>query len=242
MNNTIDITEDFGTLYHPKSALVFYERNTLDKDVYVEHFDMDRNGTPINAHPLTEREAEALAKALTTEKQKQSAFLKPVGILPTTILHINPSRDKGAVLWYTKSQKRPLYFIDGLGIPSGTAYIPPMVWQADKNSLRVFALLNNRRPTEKTLLYYAPFFNIYEDGRVCMGSVSIDIKNSASVKEFTRAWEDYFFNSYFSHLMGENSPVEGNCVTLWKDLVTSDRTFPTALLKSSNKTLKNLLS
>lgn len=242
MNNVMDITQDFGTLYHPKSALVFYESKGLDKEVYVEHFDMDRNGTPINAHPLTEREAGALAKALLTEKQKQSAFLKPVGILPITILQINPSRDKGVVIWYTKSQKRPLYFIEGLGIPSGQGFVPAMVWQATKNSLRVFAVLSNRRPTEKTTLYYAPFFNIYEDGRVCMGSVSIDIKNSASVEEFTRAWEDYFFNSYFSHLMGENSPVKGNCVTLWKDLVTSDRTFPTALLKSSNKTLKNLLS
>jgi len=242
MNNVIDRTEGFGTLYHPKSALVFYESKGLDKEVYVEHFDMDRNGIPINAHPLTEREAGALAKALMTEKQKQSAFLKPVGILPTNILHINPSRDKGAVIWYTKSQKRPLYFIEGLGIPSGQGFVPPMLWQATKNSLRVFALLSNSRPTEKTSLYYAPFFNIYEDGRVCMGSVSIDIKNSASMEEFTRAWEDYFFNSYFSHLMGENSHVKGNCVSLWKDLVATGRTFPKEVLKSNTKTLKNLLS
>jgi len=242
MNNVMDLTQDFGTLYHPKSALVFYESKGLDKDMYVEHFDMDKNGTPINAHPLTEREAGMLAKALTTEKQKQSAFLKPVGILPTNILHINPSRDKGAVIWYTKSQKRPLYFIEGLGIPSGQGFVPPMVWQASKNSLRVFAVLSNSRPTVKTPLYYAPFFNIYEDGRVCMGSVSINIKNSASVEEFTWAWEDYFFNSYFSHLMGENSPVKGNCVSLWKDLIATGRPFPITVLKKNNKILKNLLS
>lgn len=242
MNNVTDITQDFGTLYHPKSALVFYESKGVENDVYVEHFDMDKNGTPINAHPLTEREAGVLAKALMTEKQKQSAFLKPVGILPTSILHINPSRDKGAVVWYTKAQKRPLYFIDSLGIPSGQAFVPPMVWQADKNSLRVFALLRGRRPTEKTPLCYAPFFNIYEDGRVCMGSVNISIKNSACVEEFIKAWEDYYFNSYFSHLMGENSPVKGNCVNLWKDLVLSGRTFPQEVLKGSTKTLKNLLS
>lgn len=242
MNNAIDITEDFGTLYHPKSALVFYESKGLDKEVYVEHFDIDINGKPINAHPLTEREAGALAKALTTEKQKQTAFLKSGGILPTNILHINPSRDKGAVIWYTKSQKRPLYFIEGLGIPSGQGFVPAMVWQATKNSLRVCALFGNSRPTEKTPLYYAPFFNIYEDGRVCMGSVSIDIKESACVEEFTKAWEDYFFNSYFSHLMGENSPVKGNCVSLWKDLVDTGRTFPKEVLKKNNKTIKNLLS
>ena len=51
-----DITKDFGTLYHPKSALVFYETKGSNTDVYVEHFDMDKNGNPINAHPLTVRE------------------------------------------------------------------------------------------------------------------------------------------------------------------------------------------
>jgi hypothetical protein len=116
MNNTIDITEDLRALYHPKSALVFYESRGMEKDVYVEHFDMDKNGTPINAHPLTEREAEALAKALVTEKQKETAFLKSVGILRTTILYINPSTNKSAVVWYTKAQKRTLYFVDGLEI------------------------------------------------------------------------------------------------------------------------------
>ena len=53
MKNTTDITENFGTLYFPKSALVFYETKGTNTDSYVEHFDMDRNGNPINAHPLT---------------------------------------------------------------------------------------------------------------------------------------------------------------------------------------------
>lgn len=96
MNNTNDITASFGTLYHPKSALVFYEAKGENTDVYVEHFDMDKNGSPINAHPLSEREANVLAKALQTEKDKDKAFLKPNGILQTNILHINPNTDKGA--------------------------------------------------------------------------------------------------------------------------------------------------
>lgn len=241
MNTTNDITASFGTLYHPKSALVFYQAKGTDNNVYVEHFDMDKNGSPINAHPLTEREANALAKSLQTEKNKEKAFLKPNGILPTNILHINPNTDKGAVLWYTKSQRRQLYFVKGLGVPSGMAYVPPMVWYANKNSLRVFALASDRRPTEKTPLYFAPFFNIYEDSRVCMGSVTINIKNSASVEEFTGAWEDYFFNSYFSHLLGNNSPITGNCVNLWKELIQTGKPFPKEVLKKKNKTLKNLL-
>jgi hypothetical protein len=66
-----DITQDFGTLYHPTTALVFYQNDERNKDTYVEYFDMDKNGNPINAHPLTEREAKELAKALTIKTQKE---------------------------------------------------------------------------------------------------------------------------------------------------------------------------
>ncbi len=239
MNIVNDITENFGTLYHPKSALVFYETIGTNTDVYVEQFDMDNNGTPINAHPLTVKEANVLAMALKTDEENSKAFLKPKGILPTNILHINPS-EKGTVLWYTKTQQRQIYFVDSLGISNGKAQVPPMLWFANKSSLTVFALANDRRPTEKTPLHYAPFFNIYEKGNVCMGTVSIDIKNSASVEEFIQAWEHYFFNSYFSHSLCENL-TKKNIVTLWKDLINTDKPFPKEVLKKNNKTLKNLL-
>lgn len=240
MNTTTDITDHFGTLYYPKSAVVFYETKGTETDMYVEHFDMDSNGIPINAHPLTVKEANILAKSLQTDEEKNQAFLKPKGILPTNILHINPSAEKGTVLWYTKAKQRKLYFVDSLGIPNGMAQVPPMLWLAGKSSLTVFALSNDRRPTEKTPLHYAPFFNIYEKGNVCMGTVSIEIKNSASVEEFIRAWEHCFFNSYFSHSISENL-TKTNIVNLWKDLINTDKPFPKEVLKKNNKTLKNLL-
>ncbi|MDC7217795.1 MAG: hypothetical protein PQJ28_02095 [Spirochaetales bacterium] len=239
MEKEHDITGDLGTLYHPKAALVIYAATGTDTDTYVEHFDMDKNGNPINAHPLTVREANALARALQTDEEKDNAFLKPKGILPTDILHINPGK-KGSVLWYTKAGQRQLFFVERLGIPSGKANVPPLVWLANKNSLSVFAVATGRRPTGKTPLYYAPFFNIYENGGVCMGTVSIDIKNSASVEEFTQAWEDYFFNSYFSHTL-DGSLTRKNIVSLWKDLIGTDKPFPKEALKKKNKTLKSLL-
>lgn len=115
-----------------------------------------------------------------------------------------------------------------------------MLWKADKNGLTVFALANDRRPTEKTPLFYPPFFNIYEKGNVCMGTVSIDIKNSSSVEEFIQAWEDYFFNSYFSHSLFANL-TQKNIVNLWKNLVNTNKPFPKEVLKKNNRTLKNLL-
>ena len=235
-----DITQNFGTLYHPLSALVFYQTKGSSKTTYVEHFDMDKNGSPINAHPLTEREAKVLAKALNTDKEKSKAFLKSKSILPTNILHINSS-ENGSVLWYTKARKTKMFFIESLEIPRGMAEAPAMLWYANKQNLMVFALATDRRPTEKTALYHAPFFNVYEGGNVCMGTVDVNIKNSASIEEFTTAWEDYFFNSYFSHLMEDHNPIKGNCVSLWKKLIQTGEAFPKEVLKKNNRTLKNLL-
>lgn len=233
-----DITETFGTLYHPQAALVFYQADETSKDTYVEYFDMDRNGQPINAHPLTLREANQLAKALKTAKEEKEPRLKINGILGSHILHLDPRN--GKVIWFTKAGQRQLYFTESLGILKGRANVPPMLWAANKNSLFVFALKSNRRPNESTPLYYAPFFNVYENGNVCMGTVNVQIKESTSVEEFTSSWEQYFFNSYFSHLNDQN-PIKGNCVCLWNDLINTGKPFPKEVLKKTNKTLKNLL-
>lgn len=237
-----DVTQNFGTLYYSTTALVFYQNDERNKDTYVEYFDMDKNGNPINAHPLTEREAKILAKALITKTQrgKKQDFLKPNGILPAHVLQINPS-ENGSVLWFTKSMKRQLFFTENLEIPNGMAEVPAMLWSANKRSLKIYALANNRRPSENTPLFFAPFFNVYENGNVCMGTVDVHIQNSTSLEEFIIKWEDYFFNSYFSHLMNEHNPINGNCVNLWKSLINTEKQFPKETLKKVNRTLKNLL-
>lgn len=234
-----DITNDFGRFYHPMSALIFYQSKGRDKDSYVEFFDMDTNGNPVNAHPLTIKEANKLSKALRIKAEKQEPFLIPTNILTTNILYLNSHA--GKAIWHTKMQQRVMYFKSSLGIRNGKANVPPMLWVGDRYSLSVFALSNDRRPTEKTILYDAPFFNIYKNGEVCMGSVDVNIKRTTSLEEFTNTWEFYFFNSYFSHLMEDYNPVNGNCVTLWESLVNTEREFPMDILRPNKTTLKNLI-
>ncbi|TWI20307.1 PRTRC system protein B [Sphingobacterium siyangense] len=236
MNN---IKENLGKLYHPQSALVFYQTKGSAKDTYVEYFDMDRNGAPINAHPLTVREASQLAKALKMAKQEKEPTLKPTGIISNNMLHLDAI--KGKAIWFTKGMKREMFFSQSLEIPKGIANVPPLLWVANRQSLYVFALKTDRRPTEKTKLYNAPFFNVYENGNVCMGNVDIRIKKTASLEEFTKAWEDYFFNSYFSHLMNSYNPIKGNCVMLWEELINNRGAFPKEVLKKNKVTLTELM-
>lgn len=239
MNNITAISKD---IYVPKKAIVMYE--TLvesEQPVYIESFDMDEYGRPINARPLTAEEADDLGRHLQSRQQSQNSFLQSESLLPENILFIDTSTADAGAIWYTKPKKVRLLFKKQLGIPSGTAYIPALLWKATKSDLELFALVENKKPTLKTKLYHAPFFNIYENGSVCMGTVDISIGQRHTLNEFMKAWEGYFFNSYFSHTLTHIATVKTNLVQLWKEQIASSRRFPVSVLKQHSVTLKKLL-
>jgi PRTRC genetic system protein B len=238
MSQYTDITHALGRLYHPVKALLIYE-SYKGADSYVEAYDMDSDGCPINAHRLSIRECTALAKALDTSEELKQAFLKPAGLLPKNVLYINPDRN-GYAIWYTPPGQAGLYFRPDLGIPCGKANIPALIWRANRSSLWLYAVTCHTDILPETPLCRAPFFNMANDGKVCMGTVNIDLHANCGLEEFMRQWQDYFFNSYFSHLLGEN-PVKGNIVQLWQQLVGSDKPFPAEVLVNHPFTLKKLI-
>jgi PRTRC genetic system protein B len=226
------------TLYQPTAALVVFT-TTGSESPYIEYYDMDKSGCPINPHPLSVREAQSLAKALDTREQTAKAFLRPCGLLPPNVLHIDPSA-QGNVLWYTPPQHQKLYFVESLGIDIGYAALPALVWKADKKNLQIFALRGKGKPRAETPLYNAPFFNLYRNGSVCMGSVDVRIRQAATLEEFVSAWQDYFFGSYFSHHIDNHNPITQNLISLYKDLIENSKPFPCDTLTKTTFTLKNL--
>jgi PRTRC genetic system protein B len=225
-------------LYHPAAAIVVFKQEDSDIDLYLEHYDMDESGCPVNPRPLTVKEAQGLSKALDTRKAAAKAFLKPKGLLPSNVLHINPA-ENGSVIWYTKPQARKLYFTESLGLSPQELPLPALVWAADKTRLFIYALKGKSKPRLNTPLYSAPFFNLYRKGNVCMGSVDVRISQSATLEDFTAAWEGYFFGSYFSHLIDGHNPVKGNLVSLYQSLAGTG-TFPVEKLVPNDKQLKHL--
>jgi len=237
------ITDTFGTLFLPVKAFVVYEKEKdgKEKDIYVEGYDMDKDGYPINAHPLSLKESKRLAKALDTSQEAKRGFLKSSGLLPKNIMYLNPTGE-GYAVWHTPARTVPLLFKKGLGIPDGKAAIPALLWKAGKQHLYIYALKNDAALDEDTPLYHAPFFNIYEDGQVCMGTVHTQIHPDCLLEEFMELWERYFFNSYFSHLINEHSPVKSNIVQLWQSLISKKKKFPLRTLLKSGSSIKNILT
>ncbi len=235
-----DITSTFGTLYHPLKAIIIYKHATDANQHYVEAYDMDSNGYPINAHPLSVRESAALAKKLDSAAERRKGFLKPEGLLPTNVLYFDNGRD-GYAIWYTPAQRVPLLFSKDLEIPCGKAAVPSLLWKATRDSLFVYALKDGEQIDLDTDLYQAPFFNLHYDGRVCMGTVDTRIPADCSLNAFISRWQQYFFNSYFSHLLQNRSPVKSNVIQLWQSLVNSRRKFPVKELLPLKCTIKNLI-
>lgn len=235
-----NITQRLEQLYLPSKALVIYQPLNEQDGVYVEAYDIHEDGSPINAHPLSQLETIALAKCLNTANEVQTSYLECKGLLPDKLLCLNPRL--GYAVWHTPEQAVNLYFSENLTIPCGMANVPAMVWKADRDKLSVHALRNTRKPKPDTHLYHAPFFNVFSTGSVCLGTAEMDLCSVDGLEDFMNSWEQVFWNSYFSHLNGAHSPVSCNIVQLWQDLVATGKQFPTEVLKKSGATLKELIA
>lgn len=246
-----NITEQFNNEFQPFKALLIYKQDKVEQvnqfqntekqtTIYVESYDIGRNGQPINAHPLSIKEMCALSELLQTSQELKGGYLKSRGLLPTNILYVN-QQGNGYAVWYTPPQEVSLFFIDKLNIPSGIFKIPAMVWKANADRLAVYAVKGKTKPTAQTPLCHAPYLNVYNSGQVCMGTVHIAISKSECLEDFMRLWEQYFFNSYFSHTISGNNSTKTNTTTLWHSLAGTSKDFPQDELLKIGYTLKSII-
>ena len=110
--------------------------------------------------------------------------------------------------------------------------------------LYIYALMTDQRPTLSTKLYRAPFFNIYGDGNVCLGTAKIGKQKAKTYELEAERYERGFF-------MAEQSGGQSlnNCKTplskLWPALINNKAPFPSKaelVQHSTYKTFGTLLS
>lgn len=243
MNN---LTNQLNKEFTPQKALLFYsyEQEPYGQnmaELYVESYDIGKEGKPINAHPLSQKEMLQLSQTLQSMTAQKTSHWISKGLMPSNVLHLSCTQD-GFAIWHTPPQLASLLFVEGLDIPCGSANVPALLWKATKDTLHIYALKHQQKPELQTPLYKAPFFNLYQNGKVCMGTVKVDISAITNLEDFISRWESYFWNSYFSHLLNNISPVKGNIVQLWQQLVNTKRPFPTEILEKTSLTLSKILS
>ena len=104
------------------------------------------------------------------------------------------------LVWWRPAGRRRIFFApqnDTLNALSGGEVMhPPLVFRAQPGRISVWALKHDRRPGLDTILCRAPYFNVYDSGLMCNGSVRLpDHPQPDNIP----LWEKCFFGSNFAH-------------------------------------------
>lgn len=140
------------------------------------------------AEPITE----SLREKLLAEDKRQT-----LTYIPPHVVAVNTN----SCAWFVPAQKRVMQFSAhsdaSLNALSGRAFPqPPLVMVTNFGSLQVFALERDERPTLDTPLLISPYYNVYDNGGVCLGSTLHPKGGSLSE---TEGWETAFYSSNFTH-------------------------------------------
>ena len=159
--------------------------------------------------------------------------------LPASVI----ARTERLIAWWTPPQKRQMFFGttqgDMAGMNGAIFPQPALVWLAMDHSLSIRALKENRRPAADTKLCVAPYWNVYDTGSVCLGSMRApDSSTAASISQ----WEQSFYESEFTHgNVGRLTRYPLGFEGLWKELVGKEE-FHTESLIELPETVEEFLS
>jgi len=165
----------------------------------------------------------------------------PVEILPERVI----VRTQETIVWWSPARERIMFFSDRgddavLKKMNGKRYPhPPLLFKTAGSHLSVRALLENKRPKPGTKLCTAPYWNCYENGVVCTGTMKIPREKSVVAIE---GWEESFFQSEFTHGAGVRNHVSypGGFLAMWKFL-EGKRNFPNRCLVVAKQTLADFV-
>ena len=112
---------------------------------------------------------------------------------------------------------------------------PPLLFKACGSHLWIRALAKDERPTAETKLCMAPYWNCYDNGVCCTGSMKIPQEKSVAAIDL---WEESFFQSEFTHASGVRKHVHfrGGFLAMWQSLA-GQKAFPAKYLVKLPQTL-----
>lgn len=233
-------TSTLMSTYKPQLSIVVYKS---DRDYYLESHDINEQGQVMGGKPLLQETIQEIVDVFFDEK-KNTANIK--GLIPENMLCFTllPGGNYKMV-WYRPAELRVMHFAPQLKITTGKTWVPAMIYVVIGRGLSVFASRANSRPIETTKIFRAPFHNVSEDGKVCLGNARVKKPKEKTYAALMKYWEDLFWLSEFSHFNGSDKPVKTDLDAVWKKLLNGKMKLKWSdineLMEYKNKTLKSLL-
>ena len=159
------------------------------------------------------------------------------GLIPETMLASGVDH----MVWWVPPTSRAVWFncAEVGGEKTATVPHPGLVMAVTATEWYVWAVKGNKRPGPDTKLYQAPYFNVWKEGRICVGTAKTP--DGANRKTMS-AWEEAFFGSYFIHPnvhAPEKLVSSGGAYKFWRDMLEGKYTkFPERMLVDRGLTLQ----
>lgn len=158
--------------------------------------------------------------------------------IPRNVL--NYKTHEKEIIWFSNPMIKYLYFSNDLPIKNGNYPTPSLVWKLEKDKLFIYAIVDND-VKEDTILYRAPFLNVYANHSVCMGTASISKIKSTSYNQIIDKVYHLFFESVFTHT-NHDELIKGSITELYqKQRKEKHEGFDNSLLIKTELTLKDIL-
>lgn len=213
----------------PKYCIVYYS-DSNDNNCYFQFHKISDRGTLLYGKPLYEDTLRGLLKSVEI-KNKNDWFIKDR--IKHNILSL--SLDRKRVVWCVKRPKEYLHFSND--VKSGLYFLPTIIFTLENNDLSVFAL---KKVGDNSILYHAPFYNVYKSGNVCMGNVKLEF-NRYEINHIIEQSQKAFFGSLFTHTNNGNIIENIDFVRYMNSICNTNKPFDNNYLKSTSIKLSTLL-
>ncbi len=210
-----------NTKISPTQVITIYNdrrKNTY----YLEHRHVKNQGGRLTLQAPTPMGEDVFRNIAQAFIKTRAANVRFDGLIPEHILYGHSRLGITVVIWYRPAMSRLLNLSAHKG--DATAEVPATLYVLKDKSLYIYALIDSKRPGLESRLYNAPFFNIYQDGRVCLGSARVGKKTSTFEGEAER-YERAFYMAEQSSF-ADSDKCKTPLKRLWEQLIKSKKPFP----------------
>lgn len=218
-----------------EAVLIYRENGASHPRAYASIHSVEvADGCPIilAGKPMTPRAAQRLARDLCRQTSVGASFLDG------RTLYSSP----GLLVWWQPAVARHIAFkCPQIGERGEVVPHPSLVFAVGGKGWSVWAVKGTTRPTCKTKLYRAPYFNVSDTGAICQGST---ILPSGEASSRIDAWTYAFFGSFFTHPNGAKTVRHpGGAHAFWQSMLDAPPPrFPARVLLPTGATLADTIA
>ena len=234
---TFEVMEADRGAVRLQSAILVYTGDGRQAFATVHQVALDDAGqaTILAGKAMTAVAVARLARRLTKRQEG--------GFVPPNLVY----RDSHVLAWWVPPSRRQIWFrgdAEKLGAAERSEVVPHpgLVFAVTAERVwKVWAVKGSERPGPETVLFRAPYMNVWDNHTVCAGNVETP---RASDTERIEAWNEAWFRSYFTHPNGTQKLVEyrGGAYAFWRHMLDGRHPdFPERVLVGTGKTLKAVL-